>query len=394
MTNISTLGQALDQIERLKEIQSRFSTLSTQLATGKKTQNFTGLGTDVLTSERSRTNFKTLDAYVSNIINADRRIQLTLTTIEQFKAQAENFAAALVSFSQQSTHQEGDIIYFDDPATTVNENTQIGMTSSESDVDFQSLQQLAGSLYDVFIDLVNEKDGDRFVLAGAETKIQPLVDSGTLDTAITSLLGDWKTTGITTDELISGLQSRDASVDPNAVTDTIIGYSAPLSSGSVKNIYVRVDDNTEIDYTALANESAFRDIIVAAAYIKNENLPPIADELDPATLAVLTEGAPGTTLQEMKDNFYNVFNNMTTLVNNAIDRIDQARFKLESARARITEIKHSHEDAQNLLLGTIADVEDVDINEVAVKITSLQIQLEASFRVTALLQDLSLVNFI
>ena len=395
MTGISTLGQALDQIERFKEVQFRFATLTTQLATGKKTQQFTGLGNDILTSQRSRADFKSLTAFQNNITHADRRINITLNTIEEFKAQAENFAAALIGFSQESTHQEGDIVYFDDPVTpNIVENIQIGQSSATPDVDFETLQDLAGNLFDFMVNLLNQQDGDRYVLSGAETTTQPLVDGGTLDSSINALLTGWKTAGITTTELISGLRSRDASLDPNAITDSLIGYSAPLSSGAVKDIFVHVDENTDLDYTALANDPAFRDIIVALAYFKNENLPPIADEIDPATMIVTTQGAPGTTLDEMKDNFYEVFNNLKGLVNNAIDRIDGVRFKLETVRARIADIRQSHEEEQNLLVSTIDNIENVDINEVAVEINSLQVQLEASFRVTSRLQQLSLVNFI
>ncbi len=395
MTGVSTLGQALDQIERFKEVQFRFATLTTQLATGKKTQKFTGLGTDILTSQRSRADFSTLETFRNNIIKADRRIATTLDTIEEFKAQAENFAAALAGFTQQSTHQEGDIVFFDDPVTpNVVENIQIGHTSGVMDVDFETLQDLATNLFGFMVNLLNEKDGDRFMLAGAETTTQPLVDGGTLDTAISNLVTNWKTAGITTTQLISGLRSTDSSVDPNAVTDSIIGYSAPLSSGNVKDIFVRVDDNSEVDYTVLANEPAFRDIIVALGYFKSADLPPIADVIDPVTNLVTTDGAPGTTVQEMKDNFYDVFNDMTAMVNGAIDRIDQARFKLENARVRMDQANQNHIETQNLLKSTIANVEDVDISEIAVEVNSLQIQLDASFRVTARIQQLSLVNFI
>ncbi|HBR69588.1 MAG TPA: hypothetical protein DEA55_09460 [Rhodospirillaceae bacterium] len=395
MTGVSTLGQALAQIERFKSVQERFSDLSTQLATGKRTQKFTGLGADILTSKRSRADIKSLDAYVNNVMHADRRIKTTLNTVEEFKKQAENFAAALAGFTQQGTHQKGDIVYYDDPLTpgTI-EHIQIGQTSEEMDVDFKTLQDMARKLYTFMVNLVNQQDGDRYILAGAETTTQPLVDSGTLDTAISSLLTDWKNTTLTTTQLISGLRSKDASVDPNAITDSLIGYSAPLSSGTVKDVFVRADDNTELNYTALANEPAFRDVIVALAYFKNENLTPMVDEIDPATMAVTAQGAPGTNIEEMKENFYEVFNNMAALVNNAIDDIDSVRYELEGVRARIAEIMQNHKEEQNLLVSAVDDVENVDINEVAVEINTLRVQLDASFRVTARLQELSLVNFI
>ena len=57
MTLVSTLGQALDQIERIKQQQSLLGTLQLQVATGKKSQTFEGLGSDTILSERSRAEF-------------------------------------------------------------------------------------------------------------------------------------------------------------------------------------------------------------------------------------------------------------------------------------------------------------------------------------------------
>ena len=96
---VSTLGQALDQIDRLKVIQSDFSLLSSQLATGKKTQKFTGLGSDILTSKRARADFKSLEIYKTNITNGEQRINQTLTALKEFRAQTANFQNYLFNFS-------------------------------------------------------------------------------------------------------------------------------------------------------------------------------------------------------------------------------------------------------------------------------------------------------
>ncbi len=85
---------------------------------------------------------------------------------------------------------------------------------------------------------------------------------------------------------------------------------------------------------------------------------------------------------------------MVGLVSRAVDNIDQLTFNLENTRVRLDQTKQGYATERNLLLNTISDVENVDINEVAVRLNFLQIQLEASFRITARLQDLSLVNFI
>lgn len=404
MTGVSTLGSALTRIGLINTQNQQLDTLATQLASGKKTQQFSGLDTDVLISKRARADFKSLETYINNAKIANRRIEQTLNAIEEFQAQAENFANALIQFSQQSVHQEGDIIYYDDPlTTTVVENIPVGMNSADRDIDLEILQDLAGNIFDFMGDLLNVNEGDRFLLGGADSLTQPYTDTGTLDAALTTLIGNWKdetlpaATNLTNAELSSALRSRTVADDPFAITDTIIGYSAALSAGNVGDVFARVDETTEVNFTALANEDPFRDLLVAAGFIKNEALAPIADAYtEPYTLGdpTIANGAPGATLDEMKDNFFAVFNDLTAMVNEAVQSLDNVRFRLENARVRTTEIQQTHENDQNLLLDTLEQVENVDIDEVAVRVNLLQVQLDASYRLTASLSELSLVNFL
>lgn len=397
MTGVSTLGQALDQIERIKEQQLLFSTLSTQLTTGKKAQTYIGLQAEVLLSKRSRAEFNSFDTYVKNIINADRRIKLMLNAIEEFKAQAENFANVLVNFSQQSEHQKGQIIYYDDPLTPEIENIPVGMTSAEEGVDFATVREFAGNVLKFFKDLINAKDGDRYILGGADTLVQPLSDTGTLDSALSVLINGWKNGTVTTSGLIADIRDRKAVGNPDALTDTVVGYSAGLSAGTVGKVFVRIDDMSEVDYTALGNDKSLRDIVVVASALMNGALPPMIDTYTPPNTypgVPDAQGAPGNTVGEMRDNFFQLYNELTAMVNNAIDDIDKLRFKLEGVRVRIDDVKKSHTEQKNLLLNTISNVENVDIDEVAVMIQQMQIQLDASYRITAKLQELSLANYL
>jgi flagellin-like hook-associated protein FlgL len=160
---------------------------------------------------------------------------------------------------------------------------------------------------------------------------------------------------------------------------------------------VRTSETSEIEYTALADDQSFRDIIVAMSIFKNDNLGPIADVYaepytpgDPA----LVNGAPGSDIDEMKENFYKVYNDISSMVSNAIDDIDKVLFKLQGVRARLDGIRTNQIEEKNALLNTVSNVEQVDTNEVALKIQTLQVQLEASYRVTALMGELSLTRFI
>ena len=398
MTGVSTLGQALRQIENLNSQQLLFSDLSTQLSTGKKTQLYSGLNTDSLTSIRSRTELSSIGIYIDNLSRADTKIAITLSSIEEFQEQSKNFSATLTGLLQEGNHQLGQDVRYDDPATpNIVEDTIVGNTSAAVDADFQSVVNNATNLFNFFGELLNIQDGDRYLLAGADSQEKPFTDNGTLDAALNTLITRWKDGLITTDELIADLTDGTALAgNPDAITDSTIGYSASLSNGTAGNVFVRADENSEIKYTTLANEDSLRNIIVALAVMKNENLSPIVDVYESGNYPAVPDakGAPGATAEDQQDNFYQLYNAMTAMVVSSIDQIDQIRFRAEIVRVQMNETKESHINQRQLLLNTVSSIEDVDINEVAVQLTTLKTQLEASYQVTALTQSLSLVRFL
>lgn len=403
MTGISTLGQALDQIQRLKVTQSSFDDLGRQLSTGRITDKFTGLETNVMTSKRARADFQALETYQNNIILADKRVNEMLTSLREFREQTENFRAFLFNFSQESAHQEGDFIRQDDPLTPlVEETTVIGLSSADMDIDFRTMQNFADSINEFMQELINREDGDRFLFGGANSLEEPLSDTSALDTAISTAISNWKNeaspTNISTADFIADLTDRVATAtNPDAINDTTIGFNATLTAGNSGDVFARVNEYTEINYTSLANNEGFRDVMVAISVIRNENLGPIADVYaEPYTFgdAPIAEGAPGATLEEQEDNFFQLFNTVRSMVNGALEKIDDEIVKLENARVRIDDARQVNERQQNIAAELISSVEDADINEVAVKLNALETSLDASYRVTARLQQLSLVNFI
>ncbi len=398
MTGVSTLGAALDQIERIKQQQSLFNNLSVQMSTGKKTQNFSGLGIDTLVSTRSRAAVGSFDTYLTNISSATTRISLMSNAVSEFKQQAKTFADLMSGLAQEGTHQKGDIVFYDDPLTPEDENLAVGQTSSDPDIDMRTLQDFASDIFDTLTEILNSKDGDRYLFAGADTTTKPFENNGTLDSALNVLMNGWKNGTISTDNFMDDLQDRTTSGgNADALTDTVVGYSANLSSGNAGSVFVRVSQTSEIDYTALANEQPFRDLLVAAAYIKNGNLMPMVDTYTPPNTypGIPDEkGAPGATLEAQRDNFYRVFTQLTQMVTNALGDIDAVSYNLINAQSRVQQIKKDYTDQKNLLKSTISDVEDVDTNEVAVRLTTLQTQLQASFQVTAITQQLTLANYL
>lgn len=355
MTTVSTLGQALDQIERIKQMQSTFGDLQLQVASGKKTQLFKGLGTDVLRSKRARADIKSTDTYINNIDIASRRIKLMNTAISEMKAQAQNVQNALTIQTQ------------------------------EGEIELDTINDLADKVFDFIAHLVNSQDGDRYLFSGSDAGQKPLINENSLDTYLEKQFQDWIATTIDSDTLIQNYRDRSTLVDAS------VGYSSNMSAAG--KVFVRVDDASEVDYTVFGNSDGIRDILVAVGAIKKltESVEKVSlDAGDPIT----TVTAPGATSSQQNDNFFQVFNDLAAMLNGAIDKIDSESFGLGQSSAQLNEIRESHVEDKNNLQSIVASVEDADMSDTALKLNFLSTQLEASYRITASASQLTLVNFL
>ncbi len=374
MTAISTLGQALDQISRLKTQQVSLDTLSNQLATGKKTQQFSGLGDDILRTQRARESIRQLEQYNDNITNGHRRIELMNNSIQQMVAQVSNVLDGLTVGLQQG----------DGP-------------------NFETTQKLASDVKSFMIELINQQDGDRYLFAGSDSSVKPLEDTGGFGTFLGTFLpdpdditvpplqssgfiGEWGSGVITTEEFISSYRG---------VNENVVGYSTSLVSGSTGDVRIRVDENSDFEYTVLANTPAIKNLLIGLNVLENlpnpENAP---GALNDPTITRPADDIPPFPSEEKQDNFYAVINDVTALINQSVEGLRQEQHKLSLIEAQTNLVREQHTFQINSFQTTISEIEDVDLTETATKIQQVQIGLQASFAVTAQLADLTLVNFL
>lgn len=374
MANVSTLGAALDQISRLKVQQSQVDLLTTQIATGKRTQSFSGLGMDVLQSKRARADLGALETYIDNIKNGDRRIKMMMAGIKDIRDQAQTILSSFVSAVQQ-----GDF------------------------PDFNAMKDLTGNVSKFVIDTMNLQDGDRYLFAGADSSTKPVTDTGLFESFMGEYLPDetdltnpplissgvvglWGDGTITTDEFIDSYRSANESV---------LGYSPTLVNNEAGRVFIRVDQNSEFDFTVLADTPAMKEILTVLKVF--ESLPPpqyAPGALNDPTATTFAEDTPPFPPEEKQDNFYQVINDLSNMMTHALDKLDDEAFRLSQVQAQITRVRTSHEEDINALRSIVSEVEDVDLTEAATKMNQLQITLEASFRVTALVSELSLARFL
>lgn len=373
-SGVSTLGQYLDQISRLKGQQSSLNDLSVQISSGKKTQKLSGLGNDIIRATRARAGVDSLETYSNNITNAQRRIKLMLNSTSEIKAQVEKITSGL-----QQAVQEGDF------------------------PDLESIKQLTQNVYNFILDNINQTDGERYLFGGGDTTEKPIADNGLFASSLgnfipdssdltnpplvsSGIIGDWGDGTITTDQFMAAY---------NATSDTVLGFSNALTSNTAGKTTVRVSDESEFDYTVLANKTAMKDIVKLMGVLKS--LPPVEYAPgalnDPAatTIAGDTPPHPPAAKQEA---FFTVLTDISTRLNKALDDMDQVEFKLAQVQAQIDTVNQSHTSQINAYKDIIGETEDVDITEASAKILQIQTQLQASFQVTALMSQLTLANFL
>jgi flagellin-like hook-associated protein FlgL len=372
--NISTLGQSLGQIARLKTQHTTLADLQMQLSSNKKTQKLSGLGADIVRTVKARSGINSLQTYNDNITNADRRLKLMSTAVTEMTAQTKNIAN---SFS--SAVQQGDF------------------------PDFESMKHLANNVYEFILDLVNQQDGDRYLFAGSATDFKPITDAGLYSSFLgefvpdssdltnpplvaSGAIGDWASGLITTDQFIASYKN---------VNDTVLGFSDPLTSNTAGKMAVRVNDNAEFDYTTLANKTAMREVVMLLGVIKA--LPPVEYAPgalnDPTATTIAGDTSPNPP-REKQDNFFQVIRDLAVSLNKAIDSLEGETYRLSQVRSQISIVKASHTDQIEAFKDVVAEKENADITEISALILQMQTQLEASYQVTSLVSQLTLANYL
>ena len=203
---------------------------------------------------------------------------------------------------------------------------------------------------------------------------------------VSGFFGAWGDGSITTEEFIDAYSN---------VNENVLGYSESLVSGSTGDVRIRVDENSDFDYTVLGNTPALKDLVIALGVLKN--LPPpehAPGALNDPTAINAGSDIPPFPSEDKQENFFAVLNDVSQKIIQSVDQIEREEYRLELVRAQTSIIQEQYVFETNALQNIIGEVEDVDLTETVAKLQQAQVGLEASFSVTALLSDLTLVNFL
>lgn len=334
--NISTLGQQISLVSRVKTIQGKMADYQSQISTGIKHQTFKEYGADSMRIQRYRADLVDIEGFLYNIDIAQINIEQMDAAMSETITQAGNVLSAI--------------------------NVQL---AKGSDFDLATIKAVAKTALQLVEANMNTKVGDRYLFAGTDVSNKPYTSSSTATTNMQARVEDWLDGTTTVDAFLSGVKG---------MTDSQLGYSGTI--GSAKNVYARADATFEVDYTVLANSDGYKKLVAGLNAIAN-----------------MAEPVEGTDMAT-KDEFHDVLDKLYQFVQEGVQDLRGAQAKTASAAGSLQAVRDNHLNDRQTLQKTLEKTEAADVTDAAVKFQALQNQLEASYRVTAIISQLSLSRFL
>lgn len=334
ISKVSFLGSTQANIARLKDMNATLTDLQRQIASTKKYDTLAGFGVDATAIQRNRTDLGRVQSYLDNISGLTSRITQMNTAMDSTR----------------------------DAVTQLIDGITTAVRDSSADIP--SLKVIAQNALDFVQDLANLKVDGRYLFAGSDSTSAPFTDETVLNNNFQQQLTDWRNGTITTAQLTANVA---------AMTTADVGMNPGLSASG--QVTMRIGETTELDYTVRADVDGFQDIIKALGFMAN-----------------MQEPAPGDipTASELDDVIQNIMN----IARAGVEKLDAAATRVGGNFNLLNAVEATHESESAMLQGLIGKMENADTTDVVTQIQALQTQLQASYQVTSITNQLSLINFL
>ena len=157
--------------------------------------------------------------------------------------------------------------------------------------------------------------------------------------------------------------------------DTVFWYKGDLTQEPGANMTAVIDDDRVIKYGAQANQTSLRDTLKAAAL-----------------LSAVTYDASDPNAEQAYKELTSRVSTITTPSGG--ETVEGVVTQLGLTAATLQDTLDRNDQMQGIASGVLDDKLGIDEYEVGTKLTTLQTQLQASYQVTSMLSQLSLVNFL
>lgn len=348
--NVATLAHNLFVRSHIADLQARMIEVEQQVSSGKKTQNYSGLGNDT----RQHVNLNVVKQGVEAYRNTLATTQVRMETM------------------QRVLQRIGDL------AVDIRNNAITAAGETGSTVHAAQLKNAAESALREITQILNTSLDGRALFGGLDTDTPPMISPGQVATPgtplddvaqITALLGapDAPLTVLNNVRQYFGVP---LTTDPPG---TPLGPSSNFYQGDTTGqISARIEDGVDVAYGIRGDDAAIRKVL-SGLY----------------TLATTDRTAANAA--QWGDLVTQVIQNDLTPAGYEINAV-VADLGLNQAAVR--DAKQRQDDLLVDIDAQIGKLENVDMAESITKLSLLQNQLQASFQVTAGLRDLTLTNFL
>ena len=395
MTRIAPYAQQQLVMFNTLRTQERLYVGQLQIATGQRSQIYAGLSTETNRLLSVESSFTRTNQYINNIQTAERRIQLADMNL----AGVEDIARELQ-----------DLL-----------DTAVDAPS----FNHLDVRQYAINAKALLTELMNARDGDRFLFSGQRVDRQAVdmvsgsytpisliaSDGATVDPAF---YADYRANVLGSAGYPQGSFYEQIFFDKNGVAPTaplpadlddpsltdFVGEDPDLWSYYVNRLNstqmmanpkldyyggngtasnVQITKTTSVNYGIRADEPSIQQLLTGLDALSN--LPDVA----PADAFL------GTVFSQVKEMLGPTLNADPTTT---LKTVSELRLQLNGPVNLFRDTRQRHVEYVNYAQTVIADIEQIEPAEVIARLQSDQVALEASFTALARIQSLSLVNFL
>lgn len=254
-----------------------------------------------------------------------------------------------------------------------------GLVVVSGTADFNNLEvarKTASDSFDNFLAMANMSVSGEHLFAGINTDVEPLTGSDVFmadfDAAFTTYFGFPSTDAVQT-RAITSVQMEDFirnTIEP-MFTGTGTEWDTNWSSASNDVMMSRVSTSETIATSTSVNSTGMRNFALASVV----SMGLLTLNLEADVLNVVTKQAVEYT-------------------GKAISGVDAQRTQLGLSQERLKKANASLEIQQDIIETNFSSMVEVDVYEASTKVNSLLSLVEASYTLTAKIQQLSLVNYL
>ena len=350
----SSYGMLGELVQGASTVQTQLDALAQQASTGNISQTYSGLGANALTDLNLNTEIAQNNTYVANITSANTTIGITQTVMNQLSKIASGISAQLDNIT----------------------GTSISTLAEQAQND---LQQVAN--------LLNTQNGTNYIFAGQDASNPPVPNPGAIlsspfFTKIQAAVAGLATNGAAT-TMATSLSVASSNTLPTAGgTSPFSAALSPPPANFQATVETGPGQSTSVGLLASANTYATSSgPYTTGSYTRDlMNALAMVGSLTPASAS-----AAG---------FTGLISDIQTSLTGAISAMANEEGGLGATQDSLTATSTTLGNVTTALKTQVSSVQDVNMAQTLSNLTMVQTQLQASYKLIASVQSLSLANYV